>query len=59
MKTQLEAAHMGRLTTAMREVARSEGIEAQVLLSSIARGEVVIMRRRKGRSGSGKGSGRR
>jgi len=55
MKTQLEAAQMGRLTMAMREVARAEGIEAQVLLSSIARGEVVIMRRGKRSVGIGKG----
>ena len=55
MKTQLEHAKLGRLTPAMRSVARAEGIEAPVLLSSVARGDAVIMRRRKEWVGIGRG----
>jgi phosphomethylpyrimidine synthase len=54
MKTQLEQAKLGRLTPAMRSVARAEGIEASVLLSSVGRGDVVIMRRGKRSVGIGK-----
>ena len=55
MRTQLEYAKLGRLTPVMRSVARAEGIEATALLSSIARGDVVIMRRGKRSVGIGKG----
>lgn len=55
MKTQLEHAKLGRLTPVMRSVARAEGIEATALLSSVARGEVVIMRRGKRSVGIGRG----
>jgi phosphomethylpyrimidine synthase len=55
MKTQLEQAKIGRLTPAMRSVARAEGIEATALLSSVARGEVVIMRRGRRALGIGRG----
>jgi phosphomethylpyrimidine synthase len=55
MKTQLEQAKLGSVTPAMRSVARAEGIETQVLLSSIARGEAVIMRRGRRSVGIGKG----
>lgn len=55
MRTQLEQAKLGRLTPAMRSVARVEGIEAMALLSSVAHGDVVIMRRGKRSVGIGKG----
>jgi phosphomethylpyrimidine synthase len=55
MTTQLELAKLGRLTPAMRSVARAEGIEPSVLLSSVAHGDVVIMRRGKRSVGIGKG----
>ena len=55
MRTQLEQAKLGKLTPAMKSVAKAEGIEAPVLLSSIARGDVVIMRRGKRSVGIGKG----
>jgi len=55
MRTQLEHAKLGRLTPVMRSVARAEGIEATALLSSVARGEVVIMRRGKRSVGIGRG----
>jgi len=55
MRTQLEQAKLGRLTPAMRSVARAEGIEAMALLSSVARGDAVIMRRGKRSVGIGRG----
>ena len=55
MKTQLEQAKLGRLTPAMRSAARVEGVEATALLSAIARGDAVIMRRGKASVGIGKG----
>ncbi|HVN66371.1 MAG TPA: phosphomethylpyrimidine synthase ThiC [Methanomicrobiales archaeon] len=55
MRTQLEQAKAGRLTPAMRSVARAEGIEARALFSSVGRGEVVIMRRGRRALGIGKG----
>lgn len=55
MRTQLEAAGLGRLTKEMRSVARAEGIDGDALLRSIARGEAVIMRRGKRSVGIGRG----
>jgi phosphomethylpyrimidine synthase len=55
MKTQLEHAKRGKLTPSMRSVAHAEGLEAPVLLSSVARGDAVIMRRGKRSVGIGKG----
>jgi phosphomethylpyrimidine synthase len=55
MKTQLEHAEAGRLTGLMKSVARAEGIEEDVLLGHVARGEAVIMRRGRRALGIGRG----
>lgn len=55
MRTQLEQANLGRLTPAVRSVARAEGMDSTALLQSVARGEVVIMRRGKRSVGIGRG----
>jgi phosphomethylpyrimidine synthase len=55
MRTQLEEARLGKITPAMRSVARAEGREADLLLPSIVSGEVVIMRRGKRALGIGRG----
>ena len=55
MRTQLEQAKLGRLTPAMRSVARAEGIDGTDLLLSVACGDAVIMRRGKKSVGIGRG----
>jgi len=56
--TQLEQARKGTITAEMRQVAETEGIEAEILLAGVAAGEVVIpynpIRKRKA-VGIGKG----
>ncbi|MDD1665088.1 MAG: phosphomethylpyrimidine synthase ThiC [Methanomicrobiales archaeon] len=55
MKTQLEEAKLGRMTKAMESVARAEGIDSTALLSSVAGGNAVIMRRGRRSVGIGRG----
>ncbi|MGA2933530.1 MAG: phosphomethylpyrimidine synthase ThiC [Methanomicrobiales archaeon] len=54
MKTQLKQAKLGRLTPEIRSVARAEGMDSTALLHSVARGDVVVMRRGKRSVGIGK-----
>ncbi|HLB70268.1 MAG TPA: phosphomethylpyrimidine synthase ThiC [Candidatus Methanoperedens sp.] len=55
MKTQIERAREGIITHQMQKVAEAENIEAQALLSRIARGSAVIMARGEKVVGIGKG----
>ncbi len=55
MKTQIESAKDGIVTKQMEAVAEAEGIEVGVLLPRIAKGSVVIMKRREKVVGIGRG----
>jgi len=47
--TQLEAARKGKITLEMRQVARDEGVDPEVIRNGIAKGKIVIPKNRKHR----------
>ncbi len=55
MKTQIESAREGSVTTQIEAVAEAENTDIQILLSHVADGSVVIMSRGKKSLGIGKG----
>ncbi|HET6580290.1 MAG TPA: phosphomethylpyrimidine synthase ThiC, partial [Methanoregula sp.] len=55
MRTQVEQAQEGTITTQMLDIARAEGIDPHELRDRVAVGSAVIMRRGKECCGIGKG----